>query len=185
MDQKAYQYLLNPSSELLTELLIDSQQFIKRCVAIIRLRPGLDREDMEQIGVLGFLAALGSYQSDRGAAFHTWATRKIRDYVLDAQRRACGNGKQYPQAVSLPDTLGTEDDLTFIEAGLSPHASQVLRSALRELPAAQALVLLLGVNGLSQRQIGDFIGYSQTYVHRLRQDALAALRKRLIRDLGE
>lgn len=53
----------------------------------IRLPPGLEREDLFEVGVLGLMNAAESYNPAKGAAFKTHAFVNIRGAILDEIRR--------------------------------------------------------------------------------------------------
>ena len=53
----------------------------------IQLPPQVDREDLEEIGLLGLLNAARTFDPERGASFQTFAYVAIRGAVLDELRR--------------------------------------------------------------------------------------------------
>ncbi len=54
----------------------------------ISLPPGLDRDDLFSVGVLGLMKAAATYKKSRGASFKTYAYTLIRGAILDEVRRA-------------------------------------------------------------------------------------------------
>jgi len=53
----------------------------------INLPPHIDREDLEHQGVLGLLAALDNFKTEKGVKFETYASIRIRGAVIDYLRK--------------------------------------------------------------------------------------------------
>ncbi len=53
----------------------------------INLPPHIDREDLEHQGVLGLLAALDNFKTEKGVKFETYASIRIRGAIIDYLRK--------------------------------------------------------------------------------------------------
>ena len=82
----------NPSIEVQVPEGYTLDQGIALVHRIVRLMNGripeyLDRDEVVSQGTMGLISACRSYRSDRGAAFETYATIRIRGAILDWLRR--------------------------------------------------------------------------------------------------
>ena len=88
-------------------------------------------------------------------------------------------------ALLLSDILGTEEDIIFrpLEEDVD---LQVLRQALMELPPREKEIGLMrfGLEGrkeLTQKEVAEKMGISQSYISRLEKRIMARLRKEFIK----
>lgn len=142
--------------------LIHAQVQTFRCV-------GAEDEDLAQEALLGLLAAVRSYQSERGASFTTYATTCIRRRLISVVRR-CAPRADYERP--LEDDLELADDtgdpalqlqeqetldrlLSQLRQRLTPMEYQVLRLRLSDISyqeiAARLAVTKKSVDNTVQR----------------------------------
>ena len=157
---------------------------------------GTNLEDLISIGTIGLMKAIGTYRTDRNIKLATYASRCIENEILMHIRKISnqkaevsldepinqdGDGNE----LLLSDILGTGEDEIF--ASLEADADMgALRHALTELNdrERQHIGLRFGLNGqkeLTQKEIAQLLGISQSYISRLEKRIMGKLRKEMIR----
>lgn len=105
----------------------------------VQLPPGVDREDLEEVGIIGLLSAAHSFDESRGAAFSTYAYMAVRAAVLDELRRLDvlprtrrNSLRAYENSLAeLRKTLGRQPTFLEIQSELNlsaPELEEVLRA---------------------------------------------------------
>ena len=113
---------------------------------------GLEEADAQQEGLIALFRAIDTYQADREAVFETYATRCIRNGILDARQRA-ESKKNQPLNHSLPideqqSVPGPEEAAVSQEEYRA--TVRILRSGLTD---RERRVLLLYLEGADYRSI--------------------------------
>lgn len=157
---------------------------------------GVNLEDLISIGTIGLIKAIGTYRREKNIKLATYASRCIENEILMHIRKiACQKAEvsldepinmDYDgNELLLSDILGTEEDIV-----MRPLEDDVdlclLRQALEQLPEREQeiIVLRFGLRGrkeLTQKEIAQKMGISQSYISRLEKRIMARLRKELIR----
>ena len=153
---------------------------------------GTNLEDLISIGTIGLMKAIGTYRTDRNIKLATYASRCIENEILMHIRKISnqkaevsldepinqdGDGNE----LLLSDILGTGEDEIF--ASLEADADMgALRHALTELNdrERQLIGMRFGLNGqkeLTQKEIAQLLGISQSYISRLEKRILGKLRR--------
>ncbi|MEG2698061.1 MAG: RNA polymerase sporulation sigma factor SigK [Ruthenibacterium sp.] len=149
-----------------------------------------DHEDLISIGTIGLIKAVGSFDSEKGARFATYAARCIENEVLMHFRA----GRKAQNTVSIYDSIDKDKDGnsltlndvvadTFMleEAYETSEETAKLYSVLSALPGRERRIIMLryGLSGqptLTQQQVADILNISRSYVSRLEKKALEKLR---------
>ena len=157
---------------------------------------GINLEDLISIGTIGLIKAVGSYRRDKNIKLATYASRCIENEILMHIRKiACQKAEvsldepinmDYDgNELLLSDILGTDEDMI-----LRPLEDDVdlcvLRKALSELPEREQEIVWMryGLNGhkeLTQKEVAQKLGISQSYISRLEKRIMLRLKKELIR----
>ena len=153
---------------------------------------GTNLEDLISIGTIGLMKAIGTYRADRNIKLATYASRCIENEILMHIRKISnqkaevsldepinqdGDGNE----LLLSDILGTGEDEIF--ASLEADADMgALRHALTELNdrERQLIGMRFGLNGqkeLTQKEIAQLLGISQSYISPLEKRILGKLRQ--------
>ena len=153
---------------------------------------GTNLEDLISIGTIGLMKAIGTYRADRNIKLATYASRCIENEILMHIRKISnqkaevsldepinqdGDGNE----LLLSDILGTGEDEIF--ASLEADADMgALRHALTELNdrERQLIGMRFGLNGqkeLTQKEIAQLLGISQSYISWLEKRILGKLRR--------
>ena len=153
-------------------------------------------EDLISIGTIGLIKAISTYKLDKKIKLATYASRCIENEILMHLRKtACLKAEvsldepinmDYDgNELLLSDILGTEEDIIFrpLEEDVD---LQVLRQALMELPPREKEIVLMrfGLEGrkeLTQKEVAEKMGISQSYISRLEKRIMARLRKEFIK----
>jgi RNA polymerase sporulation-specific sigma factor len=164
-----------------------------RLVAFIARRyenSGVGIEDLISIGTLGLIKAVNTFRSDKNIKLATYASRCIENEILMYLRKISGR-----QEVSLDEPLNTDWDGN--ELLLSDILGSDEEPVIRELEEAEERVALhravarleererfiielrFGLNGrseMTQSEVADLLGISQSYISRLEKKILKKLR---------
>ena len=160
---------------------------------------GTSLEDLISIGTIGLMKAIGTYRMEKNIKLATYASRCIEieilmhirkisnqkaEVSLDEPINQDGDGNE----LLLSDILGTGEDEIFapLEAAADLTA---LRQALGELPGRERELIgmrygLDGQKELTQKEIAQKLGISQSYISRLEKKILGKLRREFQRQMS-
>ena len=157
---------------------------------------GTNLEDLISIGTIGLIKAIGTYRRDKNIKLATYASRCIENEILMHIRKTSNLKAEVSldepinmdcdgNELLLSDILGTDEDMI-----LRPLEDDVdicvLRQALRELPDREREIVLMrfGLEGrkeLTQKEVAQKMGISQSYISRLEKRIMQRLKKEFIR----
>ena len=158
---------------------------------------GLNVEDLISIGTIGLIKAINTFKTDKKIKLATYASRCIENEILMYLRR---NNKLKSEVsideplnvdwdgneLLLSDILGTENDT--ISKDIEEEADrQMLYLALEKLaPRERDIVemrfgLKTGGDEMTQKEVADLLGISQSYISRLEKKIIVRLRKEISR----
>lgn len=157
---------------------------------------GVNLEDLISIGTIGLIKAIGTYRRDKNIKLATYASRCIENEILMHIRKISGQKAEVSldepinmdydgNELLLSDILGTDEDMI-----LKPLEDAVdlklLRQAVRELPEREReiVVMRFGLEGrqeLTQKEVAQKMGISQSYISRLEKRIMSRLRKELLK----
>ena len=157
---------------------------------------GVNLEDLISIGTIGLIKGVNTYRSDKKIRLATYASRCIENEILMHIRKISNQRAEVSldepinmdcdgNELLLSDILGTEEDMI-----LRPLEEDVdlcvLRQALRELPDRERELVLMryGLEGrkeLTQKEVAQKMGISQSYISRLEKRIMQRLKKEFIR----
>jgi RNA polymerase sporulation-specific sigma factor len=197
-EQKALE-ALERGEEMAKQLLIERNLRLVVFIARRFENTGVNLEDLISIGTIGLIKAIGTYRMDRNIKLATYASRCIENEILMHIRKIAPlkaeisldepiNMDYDGNELLLSDILGTEEDMI-----LKPLEDDVdlflLRKAVRELPEREREIVTMrfGLEGrqeLTQKEVAQKMGISQSYISRLEKRIMLRLRKELIRQTG-
>lgn len=157
---------------------------------------GINLEDLISIGTIGLIKAIGTYKLDKKIKLATYASRCIENEILMHIRKTSNQKTEVSldepinmdcdgNELLLSDILGTDEDMI-----LRPLEDDVdlcvLRQALKELPDREREIVLMrfGLEGhkeLTQKEVAQKMGISQSYISRLEKRIMQRLKKEFIR----
>ncbi len=153
---------------------------------------GVDLDDLISIGTIGLIKAVNSFDSEKNIKLATYASRCIENEILMYLRRTVKlksevsfdeplNTDWEGNELLLSDVMGTDGDVVYkkIENGVE---TELLRQALTKLNAREREIVELrfGLGGeeeLTQKEVADMLGISQSYISRLEKKIIARLKK--------
>ena len=154
---------------------------------------GIGIEDLVSIGTIGLIKAIGSFRSDKGIKLATYASRCIENEILMYIRKH----SQTRCEVSLDEPLNVDwdgnelllsDVLDSGESVCDDFAEREERMMVRRAVAAldtrerQIIELRYGLTGrpeMTQKEVADLLGISQSYISRLEKRIIEGLRREM------
>ena len=158
---------------------------------------GVGVEDLISIGTIGLIKAINTFKSDKNIKLATYASRCIENEILMHLRRNSRiktevsideplNVDWDGNELLLSDILGTEEDLVYkdiedeVDLNLLEQAMDILSDRERTI-----IVLRYGIGHddeeMTQKEVADLLGISQSYISRLEKKIIRRLRKEMIR----
>jgi len=158
---------------------------------------GVGVEDLVSIGTIGLIKAVNTFDPNKKIKLATYASRCIENEILMYLRR---NNKTKSEVsfdeplnidwdgneLLLSDVLGTENDIIYkcleeeVDRKLLNIALQKLNSRERRIMELR-FGLLEGAVEMTQKEVADMLGISQSYISRLEKRILKRLRKEIHR----
>lgn len=157
---------------------------------------GIGLEDLISIGTIGLIKAVNTFSKEKNIKLATYASRCIENEILMFLRKS----NQYKNEISideplnvdwdgnellLSDVLGTENDVVNVNIE-NQVEHQLLRTLISTLPERERIIMEMrfglktGVE-MTQKDVADEIGISQSYISRLEKKIIKRLRKDLER----
>ena len=150
---------------------------------------GAGIEDLISIGTIGLIKAVSTFRAERNIKLATYASRCIENEILMYIRKYSGRHDvsiDEPLSVDwdgnellLSDVLGGDED--EVSRGLEvSEEKRTIRAALSELDEREQVIITMryGLDGgreLTQKEVADRMGISQSYISRLEKKILARL----------
>lgn len=192
-EQKAFE-LLEKDEKKARELLIIHNLRLVVYIAKKFETTGIGIEDLVSIGTIGLIKAVKTFCPDKNIKLATYASRCIENEILMFLRKA----SQYKNEISideplnidwdgnellLSDVLGTDDDI--VNKGIEMEAEkQVLRQEINKLDKREKMIMemrfgLVSGKEMTQKQVADKVGISQSYISRLEKRIIKSIRQKM------
>ncbi len=157
---------------------------------------GINLEDLISIGTIGLIKAIGTFNPDKNIKLATYASRCIENEILMFLRKKSSHRTEVSideplntdwdgNELLLSDVLGTDGD-EVMKPLEDDVERQLLMDAVSRLDERERTIILMrfGLNGyeeLTQKEVADLLGISQSYISRLEKRIILRLRRELIR----
>ncbi len=157
---------------------------------------GTGIEDLVSIGTIGLIKAINTYKKERGIKLATYASRCIENEILMYIRK----NAPHKGDISIDEPLNTDWDgnelllSDVLESNEEPVGRELERmedeKTIREAVAAleererEIIVMRYGLDGrreLTQKEVADKLGISQSYISRLEKRIIERLRGQIAR----
>lgn len=157
---------------------------------------GVCVEDLISIGTIGLIKGINTFNPDKKIKLATYASRCIENEILMYLRRNSRTKLEVSfdeplnmdwdgNELLLSDILGTDEDI--ISKDIETEAEiTLLKSAMKILDdrERQIIELRFGINSrenkeLTQKEVADILGISQSYISRLEKKIMVRLRKEM------
>ena len=159
---------------------------------------GVGVEDLISIGTIGLIKAINTFDPDKNIKLATYASRCIENEILMYLRRTSKTKMEVSideplnvdwdgNELLLSDILGTDDDV--ISKGIEEEVEiRLLNNAIEHLnPRERKIVELrfglknVDVAEMTQKEVADLMGISQSYISRLEKKIMKRLKKEIVR----
>lgn len=157
---------------------------------------GIGLEDLISIGTIGLIKAVNTFSKEKNIKLATYASRCIENEILMFLRKS----SQYKHEISideplnvdwdgnellLSDVLGTDNDIVNVNIE-NEVEHELLRELVSALPEREKKIMEMRFglkNGkeMTQKEVADEIGISQSYISRLEKKIIKRLKKDLER----
>ena len=159
---------------------------------------GVGVEDLISIGTIGLIKAINTFNPDKKIKLATYASRCIENEILMYLRR---NSKTRMEVsideplnvdwdeneLLLSDILGTDEDIIYRDMENEAEL-KLLRAAVDKLSGREREIVELrfGINRkggkeMTQKEVADILGISQSYISRLEKKIMDRLKREILR----
>ena len=168
-----------------------------RLVAYIAKRfenTGANIEELISIGTVGLIKAISTFNTDKNIKLATYASRCIENEILMFIRKSATHKREIsidePLSVDwdgnellLSDILGSDSDIVTKDME-DDEERKILRDAVSDLCDRERIIIemrfgLLNGKELTQKEVADALGISQSYISRLEKKIMSRLRKKI------
>ncbi|MBQ7756268.1 MAG: RNA polymerase sporulation sigma factor SigE [Oscillospiraceae bacterium] len=193
-EQKAFELLKNGNNKG-RELLIIHNLRLVVYIAKKFESTGIGIEDLVSIGTIGLIKAVKTFCPDKNIKLATYASRCIENEILMYLRKTTQhkndisideplNFDSEGNELLLSDILGTDTDLVVRGIESEVEISLLLNEVSKLNPRErQIMEMRFGLGEykreLTQKQVADIVGISQSYISRLEKRIIKKLRENL------
>lgn len=158
----------------------------------------VELEDLISIGSIGLIKAINSYKSDKNIKIATYASKCIENEILMHLRKISKQKKE----ISLSDALNTDGDGNELlicdivpNEDEGPEGSlyvslekQILWNILQSLSKREQKIMIMrfGLDGkdeLTQKEVAETLGISQSYISRLEKKIVFRIKKEMVKQI--
>lgn len=152
---------------------------------------GAGLEDLISIGTIGLIKAINTYRADKNIKLATYASRCIENEILMYIRKTSAHRGDMSideplnvdwdgNELLLSDVLGSDDDAVSRDMEKSED-ERVIRRAVAGLRERERTIIELryGLRGgreMTQKEVADMLGISQSYISRLEKKIILKLK---------
>ncbi len=155
---------------------------------------GINVEDLISIGTIGLIKAVNTFNPQKNIKLATYASRCIENEILMYLRRNSKNKIEISfdeplnidwdgNELLLSDILGTEEDVVYNNLEEEVN-KELLKYALKKLSSREKKIMelrfgLAGEKEMTQKEVADLLGISQSYISRLEKKIINRLKKEI------
>ena len=155
---------------------------------------GVGIEELVSIGTVGLIKAISTYNAEKNIKLATYASRCIENEILMFIRKNSASRREVsidePLSVDwdgnellLSDVLGSESDIVSRDME-EEEERRLVRAAVEELSQRERVIIemrygLGGQRELTQKEVADTLGISQSYISRLEKKIMQVLKRKI------
>ena len=155
---------------------------------------GVGIEELISIGTVGLVKAISTFNNGKNIKLATYASRCIENEILMFIRKHSSKKREVsidePLSVDwdgnellLSDILGSESD-SVSKKMEEDEEKRILRRAVNSLSERERDIIemrygLYGKNELTQKEVADALGISQSYISRIEKKVIADLKRKI------
>lgn len=153
-------------------------------------------DDLISIGSIGLIKAINTFDPTKNIKLATYASRCIENEILMHLRKTSNMKTEISideplnvdwdgNELLLSDILGTDSDV--INRNLEEETDrQLLRAAIAKLDSREKQIMTMrfgldGTDELTQKEVADLLGISQSYISRLEKKIISRLKKEILK----
>jgi len=155
---------------------------------------GAGLEDLVSIGTIGLIKAINTFRADKNIKLATYASRCIENEILMYIRKSSGTKSEVSideplntdwdgNELLLSDILGSDEDSVSYEIEQAEERERIRRAVAELDPREREIIeLRYGMGGhkeLTQKEVADRLGISQSYISRLEKKIISRLRSEI------
>ena len=197
-EAKQLEKLINENDESARRMLIEHNLRLVVYIAKKIDNTWVGVEDLISIGTIGLIKGINTFKTDKNIKLATYASRCIENEILMYLRR--NNKTKLEVSIDEPlnvdwdgnelllsDILGTDEDV--ISRGLENEVEKsLLKKAIEKLNKREKSIVEMrfGLNNkdgeeMTQKEVADFLGISQSYISRLEKKIMNRLKKEIVK----
>ena len=158
---------------------------------------GVGIEDLVSIGTVGLIKAVNTFRSDKNIKLATYASRCIENEILMYLRKHSGTRTEISideplntdwdgNELLLSDILGNDEETIAVEIE-KMEERRLLRKAVAGLAPREREIIemrygMRGERELTQKEVADRLGISQSYISRLEKKIISRLKEEIEAD---
>ena len=159
---------------------------------------GICVDDLVSIGTIGLIKAVNTFSPEKNIKLATYASRCIENEILMFLRKSSQRRNDISideplnidwdgNELLLSDILGTDEDT--VNSSIEDDAEKaVLRETVASLPQRERIIMEMRFGmktgkEMTQKEVADVIGISQSYISRLEKKIIKKLKKELDRQM--
>ncbi len=155
---------------------------------------GAGIEELVSIGTVGLIKAITTFNTDKNIKLATYASRCIENEILMFIRKSAVHKREVSideplstdwdgNELLLSDILGSESD-SISKRMEDDEERRMIREAVKNLNSRERIIIEMryGLNNereLTQKEVADALGISQSYISRLEKKIMLELRKKI------
>jgi len=156
---------------------------------------GIGMEDLVSIGTIGLIKGVTSFRSDKNIKLATYASKCIENEILMFLRKASNRRLEVSideplnvdwdgNELLLGDILGSDGEEIHRELEKEEDRN-LIQSAVKKLPPRDREIIaarfgLFGGKEMTQKEVAEKMGISQSYISRLEKKIIARLKKEIL-----
>lgn len=153
---------------------------------------GIGIEDLISIGTIGLIKAINTFRADKNIKLATYASRCIENEILMYIRRTSSQRGEISideplnvdwdgNELLLSDILGDDGDCVYRDIEISEEKRMIAR-AVADLDEREREIITLrfalgGGEEMTQKEVADKLGISQSYISRLEKKIISRLKE--------
>ena len=155
---------------------------------------GAGIEELISIGTVGLIKAISSFDINKNIKLATYASRCIENEILMYIRKNSSHRREIsidePLSIDwdgnelhLSDVLGSDNDVVSRDME-NEEEKYILKRAVEDLPERERVIIemrygLISGSELTQKEVADALGISQSYISRLEKKIMVRLRRKI------
>ncbi len=155
------------------------------------INTGVGLEDLISIGTIGLIKAINTFKTDKNIKLATYASRCIENEILMFIRKNSSKNNEMSideplntdydgNELLLSDLLGNDEDNLFVDIE-NEEDKKTIASAISKLDIREQKIIELRFGfksgkELTQKEVADMLGISQSYISRLEKKIISQLK---------